>query len=147
MLKDNEKLGKKEYIALKEYEFGDKLRESYFKNSWVATSILLPMCFGLIGLSFTEWAIKLSWVELLPLAVASFSLLIFWAWYVSRYAHYLKIIFERLQMLEKTLGMYLHRGIEEKRTKGLRRLKALNRLTMGMLALTWALRLYSASIG
>jgi len=147
MLKDNEKLDKKEYIALKEYEFGDKLRESYFKNSWVATSILLSICFGLIGLSFTEWTINLSWVALLPLASASFSLCIFWVWYVFRYAHYLKIIFGRLQMLEKTLGMSLHRRIEEKRTKGLRRLKTLNCFTLVMLALTWGLRLYSASSG
>ena len=52
---------------LKEYEIGEQLRESYFKNSWVVTSIILPVSFGLIGVSYTERLLELNFRGLIPL--------------------------------------------------------------------------------
>jgi hypothetical protein len=61
-------LEKRDKIALREYGFAERLRESYFTNSWVATSIILPVSFGLVGLSYTEPVVHLHGLQLLPLA-------------------------------------------------------------------------------
>jgi len=90
-------------IALKEYAFAENLRESYFKNSWVATSVILPISFGLVGLSYQQPLLSLCSVQLLPLALTSVFLFIFWFWYIRRYAKYLKIIYTRFWDLEDKL--------------------------------------------
>jgi len=138
---ENEKLTREKYLALKEYAFGDKLRESYFRSSWTATSIILPICFGLVGLSYAQWLVNASWLMMLPLACASLFLSVSWFWYVSRYAGYLKIIYGRLQVLESTLTFDLHKKIAKEDKKGFSSLKYLKWVMLVLLIVAWVLRL------
>jgi len=141
---EKEKLNKKEHIALREYNFAEKLRESYFRTSWVAASIILPVCFSLIGLSYAEWLVNLRWFQLLPLAFASIFLGIFWYLHIFRYANYMKIIYGRLQELETMFGMNLHTKIKREARGGWRSLKFINFLTLVLLIAAWVARLYLA---
>ncbi len=136
---------------LKEYEIGEQLRNSYFTNSWVSTSIILPISFGLIGFSFSsQELLGLEWFKLIPLMLASVFLYIFWLWYVTRYGDVMKSIYERLWYIEETLGMSLHSCIREKdKTRKLyrfRTIRVLNLLMLLLLVLAWCSRLYFAPL-
>ena len=48
------KSNREKEILLKEYDTGQKLRTDYFNRIWAVASIILPICFGLIGLSYTK---------------------------------------------------------------------------------------------
>ena len=143
-------LSKQEQIALKEYEFADKLRENYFTSSWVATSIILPISFGIIGVSYTDTLLGLNACQLIPLMLASTFLYLFWVGYVVRYAGYMKSLYERFKELEKSLGMNLHRLIDERDDKkGVLRANSLRYLNIAMfilLVVAWLLRLLLAPI-
>jgi len=145
-MEDN-KLKKEEILAIKEYEFCDTLRESYFKNSWVAMSIILPICFGLVGLSYSEWLIGAKWYVLLPLALASLFLNILVYWWTSRYGEYLKIIYRRMQELEAVLGMKIHTKIKTESRKGWYSLLWQKRMMLLFLILAWSARILVASFG
>lgn len=146
-------LDKSEYMALKEYEFAEKLRESYFREAWVATSILLPLCFSLVGLSYAEWLANMSGMNLLPLALASWSLYLYLLFHTARYGAYLKAIYGRLHELESTTlkgKIGLHTSIKETDKKALskwkgfgkfRALKYLKALMFFLLIGTWIIRL------
>jgi len=138
-------LSKIEQIALKEYEFADKLRENYFTSSWVATSIILPISFGLIGASYVDELLGLCWWQLVPLMLASIFLYLFWIGYIIRYAGYMKSIYKRSKELEQVLNMRLHSSIEQgDNKKGYRRMKSLRCLNIVMLILlivAWLWRL------
>jgi hypothetical protein len=142
---NGKELETKDKIALREYGFAEKLRESYFTNSWVATSIILPVSFGLVGLSYTGPVVHLDCLQLLPLALVSMLLYTYWLWYISRYSGYLDVVFTRMREIELVLGMSLHRKIHEKlhgQFLGcLRRVKTLNYVTFVVLFFIWALRL------
>ena len=136
---------REEKLALEEYDFGEKLRSDYFKHSWLATSILLPVCFSFVALSYTESLLNLRF-ELLPLALASIFLYIVWFWYDWRYTCFMKIIYARLQELEENpLNMNLHRKIrDEDPTKDSRR-KSLGTLKWSILftlIIVWILRMF-----
>jgi hypothetical protein len=131
----------KQNIILKEYGFAEKLRESYFKNSWVATSIILPISWGLVGLSYTEPVLALNWFQLLPLAFASIALFLFWFWYVLRYSGYLNIIYTRFWKLEEQLKMNLHIRIRNEGPKSWWRIRYLNIIIGFMLGAAWMLRI------
>ncbi len=131
-------------ILLKEYEIGEKLRDSYFKNSWVVTSIILPISFGLVGFSYSEQILRLPSIALFPLMLASLSLYGFWYFYIFRYAGFLSTIFETLQTIEVRLELELetslHRNIHNKdKHKGM--LRMLNNVAGGLLIAVWVFRL------
>ena len=144
-------LSKEEQLLLKEYEIGEKLRDSYFRTSWVTTSIILPICFGLIGLSYTDSLLSLGSFALIPLAIASLFLAIFWRWYIWRYAVILRAIYFRTRDIEKKLGLKLHNTIHDEdiaRTKyhGLRRAFWLNNIMLLLLGIAWTVRIFVAPL-
>ena len=98
-------LTKEEYMRLKDYEEAEKLRNSYSANSWAMSSIILPICFGLIGVSFLTELLLLKWLQLLPLALASIFLCTFWLFYMRRYGGFMKTTYAQMQYLEKLMGM------------------------------------------
>jgi len=142
------KLTREEELALREYDFAEKLRSDYFKHSWVATSILLPVCFSLVALSYTVDLLSLKWFELLPLTFASFFLYIIWYWYDWRYSGYLKTIYRRLQKLEEdVLKFELHKRIKKEDPTGKncnewKKLGTLKCLIFFMLILIWLIRIH-----
>jgi hypothetical protein len=140
------KFTKEEELALKEYDFGEKLRSDYFKHCWVATSILLPVCFTLVALSYTDGLLNLRWYELLPLALASIFLYIIWFWYDWRYSGYMKIIYQRLRELEKDhlsqMNLYSKIDAEDPaKCCKWKSLGTLKRLIFILLVLVWGLRM------
>ena len=144
-------LTKEEQLLLKEYEIGEKLRDSYFRTSWVTTSIILPICFSLIGLSYTDSLLSLERWALIPLAITSFFLGCFWRWYIWRYAVILASILRRAREIEKELGLKLHNKIHEEdiaRTKyrGLRRAFWLNNIMLFLLLIAWVVRIIFAPL-
>ena len=140
------KLSREEELALKEYEFGEELRSDYFKHTWVATPVFLPVCFSLLALSFTKDLLDLREFDLLPLALASVFIYVIWFWYDWRYSCYMKIIYTRLQELEgDPLNMNLHRKIRDEdptKCNRWRSLGSLKLLILGMLILTWFIRMF-----
>lgn len=137
-------------VLLKEYEIAEQLRNSYFSNSWVSTSIVLPITFGLVGVSFSiEPLLELTWQELIPLMLTSIFLCLFWLCYVGRYGAILSVIYERQRTIEVQLQMSLHRSIyEDKKPKFFRKglIKKLNFIIILLLIFVWLLRLYFSPI-
>jgi len=141
-------LSREEQLGLKEYDFADRLRSDYFKHTWVATSVLIPVCFGLVTLSYTPDLLNLRY-ELIPLALASICLYVIWSWYDWRYSGYMKTTYRRLRQLEKdTLKpFYLHRKIkdEDPTNKNYNKCRKLGVLKwvmfVGLIAI-WALRIF-----
>ena len=132
-----------------EYEIGNQLSEAYFKGMWAAISIFIPVCFGLIGVSYASVELlKSEWIFLVPLALSSILLYGFGMSFVSRYAGYNKAIFERLWDIEKDNGMNLHRHIKEKGEE--RRIKWTIRqvkwVLFAALIATWIFRLKLAPL-
>lgn len=132
--------------AIDEYKNGNKLSIEYFKGSWTANSIFLPICFTLVAISYYEGLHDLTWEQLLPLAGASIFLYLYtWA-HTNRYAGYSQAIWKRLREIEKERGMYLHCKIkEEDHARVLRwRLRHVNATLFVLLLVTWTIRLWLA---
>ena len=137
------KLTAQQEIWLKEYDFAEKLRESYFKNSWVASSILIPISWGLVGLSYTEPVLALDndLPQLFPLVIASLVIFGFWFWYDERYAGYMKVIYHRFWELEEKLSMNLHRKIRDKGPSSWWKIRWLKIVVFALLFFAWLNRL------
>lgn len=141
------KLTREEQLALKEYEFGDKLRSDYFKHCWIATSILLPVCFSFLALSYTESLSDLQF-KLIPLALASIFVYFVWFWYDWRYSGHIQTIFGRLQTLEETTlkSFDLHKRIKredptEEKSKEYMKLGKLKWIILVVLIFVWFVRI------
>lgn len=145
-MSNSKALSREDRILFKELSLAESLRESYFKHSWVLTSILLPVAFGLVGLSFSEPLLNLDWFELLPLMLTSVLLGCIWFRYVGRYAGYLQSIYNRFKDIEKDLGMNLHSRIDVDDPKKYHRLVWVNTAAIASLVVVWGLRLYVAPI-
>jgi len=126
-----------------EYKEGSKFSQSYIKASWTATSIFLPVCFGLVAVSYQEHLLDLSFISLLPLAIASVSLFLVWWLYTNRYAQYNRSIWSRLQELEIQTGMCLHLKIDkEDKSRAVRwRIRHVNLLMLVLLLIAWIVRI------
>lgn len=134
-------------IALKEYEFAEKLRNDYFKHSWVSTSIFIPICIGIIAASYTKELIDLPGIKLIPLFLSSLSIYVIWYWYTYRYAGYLKIIYSRFHYLENVLDMYLHTKICHEDRARKYSLKYLKIVFLILLIVLWLFRLGIPNFG
>ena len=64
-------------VLLTEYKIGNELSQTYFKGSWTPASIFLPICFGLVAVSYTKDLLGLTWEKLFPLALASIFLYLY----------------------------------------------------------------------
>jgi len=130
--------------ALEEYKEGSKLSQSYVRNSWTITSIFLPVCFGLVAVSYTEPVLQLPANSMFALATASISLFLVWWAYVYRYASYTRSILKRLRKLEKrpSLQMCLHRQIhKDDEARAVRwRIRHVNLLMLALLLIAWIVR-------
>jgi len=136
--------------SLEEYKEGNKLAQEYFKGSWVASSIFFPICFGLIGVSFTKHTLPLEWFELLPLAGASLCLFIFCWGYTNRYAQYSRSIWKRLWEIEAKEDLYMGLHHQIKKDDDLRpihwRIRHLNWAIFGVLVFLWFLRIWFSTL-
>jgi hypothetical protein len=134
----------KSKIALEEYKEGNKFSQSYVRNSWTITSIFLPVCFGLVAVSYTEPVLQLPANSMFALATASISLFLAWWAYMNRYASYNRSILKRLRELEKhpSLQMCLHRQIhEDDEARAVRwRIRHANLLMLALLLIAWIVR-------
>jgi hypothetical protein len=135
--------------ALEEYKEGNKLAIEYFKAQWVATSIFIPLSFGLIPLSFSmEELLKLTWLQILPLALASI-FIYFYRWmYANRYVGYCRSIWKRLREIENNENMSIHNLIDkdDRERKIEWSMKHVNVALLILLILLWVLRLVIAPI-
>ena len=134
--------------AKTEYEEGNKLSIEYFKGSWTANSIFLPICFTLVAVSYYKELLELAGNQLLPLAGASIFLYLYsWA-YTNRYASYNRSIWKRLRDIEEKKKMDLHRRIKrDDLARSLRwRLRHVNTLLLVLLLVAWGIRLYLAPL-
>lgn len=137
----------KEYVRL-EYNNGNKLSQEYFKGSWTAASIFLPICFGIVAASYYTELLVLSWKKLLPMALASIFLYSCWWAHVSRYAGYNRSIWKRLRKIEEETGMNLHLKIKKDDDERLIpwRLRHFNFMMLLLLVAVWVIRLYLAPL-
>ncbi len=85
-----------------EYQQAHELFRHYDSTSWTIASVLLAVSAGLIGFSFQ--------LRETPIAVASASFLLYLAWIVldMRLTHYTHRLLDRLEELERTLGLKIH---------------------------------------
>ena len=116
---------------------------------WTAVSIFIPVCFGLIGVSYASVEmLELKWLQLLPLAFASVLLYGFGMSFVSRYSGYNKAILNRLGKIEEENGMNLHRQIsKEDKKRGIKwTLRHVKWILFVFLILTWTIRLWLAPL-
>jgi hypothetical protein len=128
---------------LEEYKEGNKYSQSIIKASWTATSIFLPVCFGLVAVSYSEPLLKLSSISLTPLAMASVSIFLVWWLYTNRYAGYNRSIWKRLREIEGQLGMKLHTAIDkDDKSRRVRwRIRHVNGIMFFLLIVAWLFRL------
>jgi len=134
---------------LKEYEIGNELTRVYFKGQWTATSIFIPICFGLIAASFsTTEILKLTGLQLIPMAGASILIFLYgWA-YGNRYTGYCKSIWCRLRKIEGEKDMQLHKMINEHDKKRCLkwRMKHINIIVLFVLLFLWVFRILIAPL-
>jgi len=132
---------------MKEYEIGNELSQSHFKGSWTAYSILIPISLGLIAISYSSSEIlKLTWLQLLPLAVASIFLFLYASAFAVRYRGYNDSIFNRLRDIENETGMRLHNVIHKDDMARCCewRMRDWKRLLFAFILIAWFIRLYFA---
>lgn len=98
-------------IALTEYAQGNELVKHYDTLDWIVGSIFIPISLGLLGLSYTDQAIKQIPSSLIVLAIASISIYFIWLCLDNRYGYFCKIIYSRLREIERQYGMDLHQKI------------------------------------